>query len=276
MADWKIPQEPRYTHYFLEDAMQANLDKGRKPQAFDTPFRYSDSGKCARAMAYSSMGYLGEPFDGPSTLVTNIGTYIHELVQESIGRRHADAQFEVASEVIVSSGHTDGLIPSEDLGLVQYELKTMGGTAFKKSIGFTNKGMSPNPQGPRYTAVLQAALNAQANNCDTIIIGHISLEAISRQAAARMGLSEWQRVIAEWVIPKEVWEPLAGQEIARQLAILDDLNSGYLPIPIAIDDDGGEVNLDPSNSRYWQCSYCSYKIQCEADGGGRVPKEEGK
>jgi hypothetical protein len=73
-----------------------------------------------------------------------------------------------------------------------------------------------------------------------------------------------------------VWEPLADQEIARQLGILDDLNAGYLPIPIAIDDEGGEVNLDPSNSRYWQCQYCSYKTQCEADGGGRVPKEEGK
>lgn len=269
MLDWKQPQEPLFSHYFIVDQMAENAERGKKPQAFDTPFRYSDSGKCARAMSYSALGYEGEPFDAPSTFVTGLGTHIHELVQAAIGKRHPDAQFEVASQVMTSSGHTDGIIPGTALGKVQYELKSMGGTAYKKSIGVNTRGLTE-PSGPRFSAVLQAALNAQANDCDTIVIGHIALEAISRQMAIRLELSEARRFIAEWFIPKEVWEPLADGEILRQHRIIEDLDEGFLPPPIAIDDDGVGVNLDPSNNRYWQCHYCSYKTQCEADGPGRV------
>jgi hypothetical protein len=267
--DWKSPIEPTFTHLFVRKWMLENAERGRKPQAFDTPFRYSDAGKCARAMAYSALGYEGEPFDAPSTFVTNLGTMIHEVVQAAIADDYPDAQFEVASEVFVASGHSDGIIPETALGTVQYELKTMGGTAYKKSIGFTNRGMK-DPQGPRYSAVLQAAINAKANNCDTVVIGHIALEAISRQAARRLGISEAHRFIAEWVIPKSVWEPLADAELARQALVLDDINNGYLPIPIAIDDNGSEVNLDPTNDRYWQCAYCSYADRCLNDGPGTV------
>jgi hypothetical protein len=271
MTDWKQPIEPLFSHLFVKKWMQENEARGKKPQAFPTPFRFSDAGKCARAMSYSSLGFEGEPFDGASTFVTGLGTEIHELVQAAISEAHPDAQFEIASKVYdLSSGHCDGIIPNTPVGdRVLYELKTMNGTAYKKSIGFTQGGIK-NPQGPRHSAVLQAALNAQANDCDTIVIGHIALEAISRQAAARVGISEAHRFIAEWVIPKEVWEPLADGEVVRQLNITDEMKAGYLPTPIALDDEGREINLDPDNERFWQCHYCSYRKLCVQDGPGRI------
>lgn len=269
MTDWKTPQEPRFTHLFVVEQMAENEARGSKPKAHDTPFRFSDSAKCSRYLAYSALGYPGEPFDAASTFVTGLGTMLHELVQEAIGRQHGDAQFEIASRTVYSSGHTDGLIPTDDLGLVQYELKTMGGTAYKKSIGINNKGMGT-PGGPRFSAIVQAALNAQANGCDTVVIGHIALEAVSKQLAARTGLPELNRFIAEWVIPKEVWEPLADMETHRQTLILDDVHAGYLPVPIALDDDGVQISLNPDNARYWQCQYCSQRERCLDDGPGRV------
>ena len=266
MSDWMQPRQPMFTHLFLEDMMQANAEKGKKAQAFNTPFRYSDAGKCERQMAYSFLGLEGEPFDGPSTLVTELGTMIHEWIQEAILRRYPEATFEGKSQVVTSSGHFDGIVPDvPGLGKVLLEFKSMGGTAYSKSIGAGQRGMNA-PGGPRYSAILQSALNAQANGCDTIIIGHIALEAISRQKAGRLELPEWNRCISEWIIPKEVWEPLADAEIARQLTILDELRMDRLPPRLAINDSGAEEHLNPETDKSWQCVYCSYRETCITDG----------
>jgi len=254
--------------------MDRNAAQGKKAQAFDTPFRFSDSGKCGRALAYSSLSYEGEPFDAAGTFVTGLGTLLHEIVQEAILKRYPDARFEIPSQTPTSSGHADAIIPTEDLGLVLWELKTMNGTAAKKAIGFNTKGWGE-PSGPRYSTVIQSALNAQANGCDTIVIGHIALEAISKGLAEKWEVPEMMRFISEWIIPKEVWEPIADREIVRQLRIIDSMEDGFLPHRTVVDDDGMEISLDPENSRYWQCQYCSYVNQCKQDGGGEPPIKEG-
>ena len=277
MTDWQTPTETlAISHWWLKDMMQENAAKGRKPQAFDTPFRYSDAGSCGRKLAYNNLGYEGEPFDAPATLVTWIGPMIHGEVQEAAALRWGRLWEEEGKSELpgITSGHFDGIkIESSDGTRILYELKTMNGTAFKKSIGFTNKGLG-NPQGPRRSAVIQAALNALANDCDEIIIGHISLEAISKQAAARMGISELGRIMAEWRIPKEVWEPLAYEELGRLTEVLDDINIDVLPERQAVDDDGNLVTLDPESTRWWQCAYCPYRDQCVQDGPGRISIKE--
>jgi hypothetical protein len=271
---WKMPQEPRFTQLFVEDQMARNAEMGKKPQAFDTPFRFSDSGKCGRAMAYSMLGYEGEPFDAAGTFVTGLGTLLHEIVQDAILKRYPDAKFEVPSKTATSSGHADAIIPTDDLGLVLWELKTMNGTAAKKAIGFNTKGTG-SPQGPRFSTIAQSALNAQANGCETIVVGHVALEAISKGLAEKWDIPEFMRFIAEWVIPKEVWEPIADAETARQLQILDTVDSGRLPLRIALDDNGLEQDLDPDNPRYWQCQYCSFSDRCKQDGWGEPAIKKG-
>ena len=261
---WLQPQEPVFTQLFLDDIQQANRERGPKAKAFDTPFRFSDSGKCGRYLYYSASGYEGEPFDAASTLVTSIGTMLHEDVQEAIARAYSNAEFELPAQVGLSSGHTDGIIPTKQWGKVLYELKTMGGTAYKKSIGVGNKGFT-DPGGPRRSAILQAALNAEAHDAETIIIGHLSLEAVSRGLAERIGLPEIQRVISEWIIPEEVWKPLATEEIIRQEDVYVHIQENSLPPRIAVDDDGKLMSLDPTNPRFWQCQYCSMRQHCLAD-----------
>jgi len=270
MAEWTNPTAPIFSHLWLEDQMAENEARGKKPQAFDTPFRYSDSGKCARAMAYSALGFEGEPFDMAGTLVTGLGTMIHEQVQEAIAKRYPDSTFEIPTQVATSSGHCDGVINHPDYGRVLYELKTMNGTAYKSASGIkTRPPKIENPSGPRFSTVLQSALNAKANDCEWICVGHIALEAVSKGMAAQMALPEAMRIISEFWIPKEAWEPLADQEIARQLRIIDDLEAGVLPERFAIDDKGNEMSLSPEGAKQdWRCQYCSYMEQCVNDGPG--------
>jgi hypothetical protein len=267
---WKIPVTPQYGHLWLQEKQAQDAELGDKPKAFDTPFRYSDSGKCGRALAYSALKYPREPFDMAGTMVTTLGTEIHEKVQNSISN-YFDASFEVPSQVITSSGSADGVIIDGEFRIL-LEIKTMGGTAFKKSIGLSNKGISDTPAGPRSSAILQAALNAVANKCHYIVIVHIGLEAVSKGLAQRTGLSEAERCVAEWIIPAEVFEPLADQEILRQTEILDSLNEGLLPERFAIGDDLGLESLSPEGSRqHWMCTYCSYLDACMEDGPGNPP-----
>jgi len=276
--NWKYAIRPQFTSLFVEDMQERNRELGPKPKAFDTPFRYSDSGKCARAMSYSYFDYPGEEFDLPSTFVTSLGTHLHELVQESIGRLYPEAQFEVASRCVTTSGSADAYIELDNGEKILYELKTINGTGFKKAIGLkTRPPAISNPAGPRASAILQAAVNAKQLACDTVIIGLVSYEAISRQTAAAAGLSEIERFIAEWEIPREVWEPIADAEIIRQLRILEDLDENYLSDRFVIDDNMQEVMLAPEDSRQgWQCVYCSYSQQCLKDGPGRVPVQIGE
>ena len=281
--NWKQPVKPIMTDALLSELIKQDEERGPKPTAFVTPFRYSSAGDCARSLSYQALGY--EPtnkFDGPSIWVTTLGTAIHEWVQEAIARRFPGAEFETKSKVDdIASGHADGVvestvitavIPEWNGGRVLYELKTMGGFSFEKSIGLKKqKRVLENPEGPRHTALLQASLNALANDCDTIIIGHISLEGISKGVAASVGLDDYGRVLAEWHIPKEVWLPWAEEERFRMRKILGGIEAGMIAGRIIPDDDGNPLPIDPTSSRpYWKCDYCSFKDLCVSHGSGIV------
>lgn len=282
--NWKNPVAPIMTNALLDELVVSDKNSGPKATAFDTPLRFSSAGDCARALSYQVLGAkVTNPFDAPSVWVTTLGTLIHEKVQEAIERRFPGTTFENKAQIEgVTSGHCDGLADGEvitaqytdwDGGKVLYELKTMGGFSFEKSIGLRKQSRKMvEPEGPRYTAVLQAALNAYANECDTIIIGHISLEGISKGVAAAVGLNDTERTIAEWHIPKEVWLPLALGEIERQKEIVRTVREDkVLAGRIILDDEGTLKAIDPSADRpFWKCDYCSYKDLCIADGSGIV------
>jgi len=268
MEQYQMPVPPRYGHLWLEELQVQNIERGPKPKAFDTPFRYSDAGKCSRALAYSALGYESEPMDLAGTLVTTLGTDLHEKIQEAISNYYT-AEFEVPSQIGgLISGSADGVIDDGEFKVL-LEIKTMNGTAYKKSVGVSNKGVS-SPSGPRASAIIQSALNAVANDCYVIRIVHVGTEAISKGLAERSGIDEIGRVIAEFEIPQEVFTVIADNEIMRLTNIMDTINDGDLPERIAIDDDLSPISLDPENPRYWQCQYCSYNETCKTDGPGMV------
>jgi len=256
-----------------------------KPTALGTPLRYSSAYGCARQQGYAALGAKPtEPMDEAGAWVTGLGTLIHEALQEAIGRKYPQAQFEVASGNDYISGSCDAYIPALSFGEnwtggdVLYELKTMGTYSFDDQVGwnrmkgtFKDRGAS----GPAMKAIAQAGMNAlglektMGVTIGTIIMGSIGFEALSKNKAANMGVDSYNRFLAEFHINREEWEPLALAEIARMETINETITNGYLPARVALDDDGHAITLTPGG-RNWQCDYCSFKSVCANDGDGLV------
>lgn len=265
-----------------------------KPTALGTPLRYSSAYGCARQQSYAAFeAQPTEPMDQAGAWVTGVGTLIHEALQEAIGRKFPNAEFEVATGFgDVLSGSCDAFIPSEDLdgiGNVLYELKTMGTFSFDKQVGWNRmRGEFKYPEGPAQKAIAQAGINAlgieQARGVtiDYVVMGSITFEALSKQKAAKMGVGDENRILAEFWITRDEWEPLALAELERMTTLGDLVTNGYLADREAKDDDGNRVMLDPEG-KAWQCEYCSFRTVCTNDGPGSlritdstaVPTEKG-
>lgn len=290
MNNWRYPVTPIMTDSLIREWIEEHHARGPKPTAFDTALRFSSAGDCSRALGYQALNYpVTNEFDAASIWVTGLGTIIHELVQEAIGRRYPGAIFEPKGALgDITSGHADGVIdeniitaviPDWQGGRALFELKTMGGFAFEKSIGLKRRNREiENPEGPRVSALLQSAINAYVHDCDTLVIGSISLESASKGVALGAGLDEIGRFIAEWHIPKSVWLPWAKKELDRQTNIVESARKGWLSKPVIVtdveDDELVLQTIDPSSSRpYWKCDYCAYKETCVADGNGIVEIE---
>jgi len=256
-----------------------------KPTAKNTPLRYSSTFSCGRQQGYAAFNAdPTEPMDEAGAWVTGLGTIIHEALQEAIGRRFPSAQFEVPSMIgDFLSGSCDALIDTYDVGTnyggthVLYELKTMGTYAFDKQVGWNRlRGTINNPQGPAGKAVAQAGLNAlgiEGENpeirIETLVMGSIGFEALSKNKADNLGIQGVNRFLAEFEVPRSEWEPLALEELERLKEFASIINRDYLPDRWAQDDDNKFMTLDP-NGRAWQCDYCAFKSVCMDDGPGLI------
>lgn len=215
---WKQPLDrPMFVSAVAAELIERNEAAGEKAQAADTPFRFSSATDCSRKLALRYAGFEAtERMDAPSLVVTERGTLMHEIVQEAIEKRFPGAKFEGKGEVDgLTSGHYDALIDWNGVRYI-WELKNVGGFAFDKAVGIKRMGRKmTSPEGPRLSAVVQGGLNAIAHNADEVIVAYIATEAVSVQLARTLGIGVLDRIMAEWRIPKEVWEPLARDELAR-------------------------------------------------------------
>jgi hypothetical protein len=253
-----------------------------KPTALGTPLRYSAAHSCERQQGYAAFdAQPTEPVDFAGAWVMGMGTMVHEALQEVILETFPGAICELSSghnEAI--SGSCDAYIPAESFGEgwtggnVLYELKTMGTYSFDQQVGWNRQRASfGTVQGPALKAITQAGLNALGIEAklgitiDTIIMGSITFEALSKQKAQRMGVADAQRVMAEFWITRDEWEPMANTEIERMGKIYDDLQQGFLGDRVAINDDGLAKMLNPEGSD-WNCAYCAFRQTCVQDGPG--------
>ena len=250
-----------------------------KPTALGTPLRYSSAYACARQQSYAAFeAKVTEPVDEAGAWVMGVGTLIHEALQEAIGRQFPNAEFEVGTaHGDYLSGSCDAYIPSADLagiGNVLYELKTMGTYSFDKQVGWNRmRATLGDAQGPALKAIAQAGMNALGIEKDRgieieyVVLGSLALEALSKQKAATMGISEPSRFSGEWWLTRDQWEPIAISELNRVERIAADVENGYIGERSARDDNGRDIWLDPLGSA-WQCAYCAYRTTCVADGPG--------
>ena len=259
--------------------------KTPKPTAKNTPLRYSSAYACLRQQSYAAFEVeQTEPMDHAGAWVTGVGTLIHEALQDAIARRYPNAQFEVGtSHGDFISGSCDAYIPASDLGdqwyggNVLYELKTMGTYSFDKQVGWNRmRGEYKYPEGPAQKAIAQAGINALGIErelgvtIDSVVLGSITFEALSKTKADKMRVGGPNRVLAEFWFTRDEWEPLAQVELARMEKLGDLITNGYLAPTEARDDEGNTVTLDPNTGKAWNCDYCAYRTVCKQDGPGAI------
>lgn len=292
--------QPRFIQLLVEKLAARDAEGGDKATAFGTRLRHSDAGACARRLGYKAAGFeVTDPFDLPATWVTSMGTMLHERWQEALQEAYPEAEVEAKLRIdgLDASGHADAIVytfPVRDDGIkdyehphrILYELKTTGGYAYKLMIG--ERGVA---QGPKHEHKLQAALNGLAVDADEIIIGYLSNEAVSKNLAARAGLTELGRFAAEWSYTREEYEPWARSEVRRMTAILAVVDGGKLPkriFPTPELPKGHEIT-DPAKGAWqvedrehkvvdvglwWACGYCPYQSLCVTTRPGRIDISE--
>lgn len=292
--NWAPDKTVRFMHVLAEKWM---AEDRRVAKAADTRFRHSDGGGCSRAIAYAALELpWSNPVDISGIHVMERGRILHELLQEALRERYGmAAEIDCLIDGFDGSGHADGLIishlgprpdaqawPGKDRRVIVAEYKTVGGYTYKLAVGERSE-----PRGPRWMYVVQGALNAKALNADELVIGLLSVEAISKQVADRKHYSDVQRFCAEWTLTREEYEPIARAEIERVSTILAGLDEGELP-PRTIPDPempANHVITDPRKGIWveydnqghpldskttWHCAYCRWQNVCATTDPGRV------
>lgn len=229
-----------------------------------------------------------------------LGTMVHEGLEPAIAdafdgmalEQKIDLRPEIDGTAIADVVHVQKDRISERTGkpwVTVVSIKTMNGFGFKMAAT-TDKGP---PEGPRHGARLQVALEALKLDADEIVIGVLSLEAISVGQAAKYNWDDdRRRFAAEWTYQRDEFEPWAVRELRRANKVLEMLDAGELA-PRAIDDPeipaAARIVNPVHNAGYgqwvveqdgdivqtgttWWCGYCWQRDRCVADGGpGAVP-----
>lgn len=263
---------PVFTRVLAQAIHQANVEAGERPKAFNTIFRHSDAGKCARQLWYNASGVAkSEVMDLPGEMVMWYGSRIHEHWQEALIEAFPGTEVEVKvrhhydhEDPGLCSGHCDAVIKAE-FGTVVVELKTKGGFGFNQAVGLDRQRYSrKTPQGPGGPALLQGALNAYAVDADVLVIGIIGLEAVSRQLAGKLDIAPEARIMAEWHYSKDEYVPWAVDELNRLEAIASDVRDGMPSPRKAVGDHFETVRLDPNATKVdWRCTYCGHFETCK-------------
>lgn len=283
-------------------------------------FRHSDAAGCARAIAYAALD-LPEtnPMDVAGIVVAEMGSLMHEAFQDKLedkyglaatvevkvgsGDRagHIDAVVRLAHFPGCDQDHHPDAVCDPETGrdgpyVIVIEAKSLGGYAYQLAVGARGA-----PEGPKHSAVVQAALNGYAVDADEVVIVCWGRDAISIQAGARKDFSPERRYTAEWTLTRQQYEPIALREIERITAILALVDEGTLPArkipqPRPGDYPGakaemppGHLIVDPAKGSWvqydrddsavdagatWQCAYCRYQDLCIQTPAGRTPLAE--
>lgn len=318
----------------ISEALKAKfMDDDDRPFSIDgVTVRGSWATKCARQIGYGILRLPKEERSFASTWAMTLGKMVHDMVEGIFLDAYPGAEVEVTVDLrpdVDGSGNIDAVI-REDLTegrfrpgndpivnccgrdaadcdcpeerVTVFELKTTGGYGYK--LMATNfRGPE---EGPKWAAKVQGALYATAMNADRLVVGYISMEAISPDQGGRSKIDDLTRVMAQWSYTPEQFRPWAEREHRRLTRIAEftkeaidlaegsDLYDRYVPAmlpPRSIDDPEVPVRARISDPMFevgkgrwevvdeegrvtqvgttWQCGYCDYRPICVADGPSR-------
>lgn len=290
---WGPDPEPRFGRLLVERWYEEEQTE-RPPAVEGARFRHSMAGACSRAIAYAALNVdRSDPPDLPGAFILRQGKALHEAWQEALRVAHPDAEIELTVANGDRAGHVDAVVripeskgadafdegrPGFEPKVIAIEAKSVDGYSYKLAVG--ERGPA---QGPKYQAVVQAALNAREVDADEAVVVYLARGAISvRAAAGKRHIDALRRVTAEWTLTREQYEPIADQEIERITGILGLLDEGYLPRRKIPDPDmhPAAVIVNPHKGVWetasglvgstWHCGYCRWQSLCVTTPADRV------
>jgi hypothetical protein len=276
---------PRYTPTLAAKWFEQYVEAGNLYLATaveGSRYRASWAGSCQRELQYNMRGTdQSDPTTVADAWRFNLGSMVHQDMQAVLAEAFPDAEIEkkVDLEPIMgfpASAHLDLFIPGSKRPKkpsAAVEVKSINGFGYKMAAS-TFKGP---PEGPRDSAIIQGALAALALDADELVIMYFSLELLSPQLAAGVGIGgELGRFTAEWTFPRKQYEPIARNEIERVKLVMDYVEADVLaprrtidiPVDAVITDPvkGTGQRADGSPVRTWKCGYCGHRTTCIADG----------
>lgn len=274
--------DPDAYNHALATAWLGLHDDDPRPLVNGTRYRHSWAAKCSRALSYAiTQTPESDPLTINSRWTFRLGQLVHDDWQAALTEAFPEAHIEVegVNPTVDGGFHADGVIYLADDQALVVELKSINGFGFKRMIGTRSK-----PEGPRWSAVVQTALNAHATpNCVGALLTYISLENVSVNEAAKNNLSPIDRFMHTYRYSMADLNVIAKQEqlrVRKVLALVDDdmLGPRQIPDPEIPDD---AVITDPASGRWevldsgggtldvgktWHCDYCNQRSRCIEDG----------
>lgn len=266
---------PWASNILAEEWMADALKEGEREFAVPgTRIRHSWAGMCSRRIWYEMQKVEPtNPLNETSYYTFGIGQALHEKYQEKLQLKYGDSvtiEEKIHNKDANSSGHVDATLRLDRT--ISMEIKTINDVGYKKAIGLPGT-----PQGPRYLAITQGAVNAVTQDADELIIVYLPLAAISRTQSSRYGVPPELCHGAQWTITKDEFTEIGERELERfkWLNYSFDNNEKpprWIPDPdlpersLVVDPLKG-VTLNPEGvkARTWQCDYCPFQDYCARD-----------
>lgn len=243
-------------------------DQGKQVAIPGRRFRASESGYCARSIAYSvhqrdtetkvnamltekliDVDAAVEAFTAvaptnPPTIADSwrmgLGTIVHDRLEQPIKRAFPGAEVETTIDLspsIDGSAHIDLVVT---LPVIDDGTDTGGAgkpyvivVELKTINGFgfksTTTSFKNGPEGPRLGHVLQGAVMAKVRDADELVVGYLSTELLSPAEAKRQGVDEVGRFAAEWTFTRDEYMVYADAEAKRVTKLLSIMDEAGRP-----------------------------------------------
>ncbi len=214
------------------DQILQGIVKERVDEPFRSPLRMSNSGKCAKAIAYQYHGFPSEPLPPRSLMVFRLGHTIETEVKALIKKYCSHLNLTYPTDTIsyevdgkCIEGHVDGFIDSDGI----LEVKSINGMRFKM---LDREGVPPD-----YVRQCNSYLKATGRKY-VLVLFYCKDTSHLKEITIRYDPSVMEEIQARFLsVIQSTKDKLPPREY-------EPLKSGQLP---------------------WQCSYCSFTQPCWPD-----------
>jgi len=250
---------------------------GPKPTAAGTLNRCSDAGGCVRALWFAAAGTPEtEQIESGTLLAFEVGTAIHEALQEAVLAGWPDAEIERPIDLskfgVSLSGHCDGIVEHDGVKAV-LEFKTVGSYAAKLAWGEDQ---------PKREHVAQAAMYAVGVDADAVRLVYVAKEGDWRAKIKPGDMREWEYGVDEITPHAATPRELAQIEFDRFSEVQVNLAEGWVPAAYAPNNAGdleavtsvAPYGVPSKGHPYWGCRYCRWNSVCAACGPTMIPVEQ--